>query len=205
VDRKITKFTGPSPKIKNKVISFRLPVDIVEDLEIQASKTGLTTNGLVREVLIRHVRWDIFAAKIGLVPFPKDFLSEILKDMTQERIEEISVSFYQQFKDWALYSKGKYGLKQCIETLEDYMKASGVESDHRIIGDEHKYIIRHDLGFQWSFFGTNLLKNLFSEFVPEKKIGFTASSSTLTATISLGKDFSEHDYGSQFEDTPQTS
>lgn len=204
MDKKITKFTGPSSKIKNKVISFRLPEDIVEDIENQASRTGLTTNGLVREVLIKYTRWDIFASKIGLVPFPKDFLILLLKDLTQEKIEEISALFYQQFKDWTLYSKGKYGLKQCIETLEDYMKASGVESDHRIIGDEHKYIIRHNLGLHWSFFGANLLKNLFFDFVPEKRVEFTTSANTLTATISLGRHFSEHDY-SQSENMLQAN
>ncbi|MEM2160564.1 MAG: hypothetical protein QXN55_06395, partial [Candidatus Nitrosotenuis sp.] len=175
MDRKITKFTGPSPKIKNRVISFRLPEDIVEDIENEASKGGLTTNGLVREVLIKYARWDIFASKIGLIPFPKEFLSLLLKDITQEKIEEFSEIFYQHFKDWALYSKGKYGLKQCIETLEDYMKASGVESDHRVYGDEHKYIIRHNLGLQWSFFGANLLKNLFNDFAPQKKMEFTTT------------------------------
>lgn len=194
VDKKITKFTGPSPKIKNKVISFRLPEDIVDDIENQASRMGLTTNGLVREVLIKYARWDVFASKIGLIPFPKEFLSLLLNDITQEKMEEISEKFYQHFKDWALYAKGKYGLKQCIETLEDYMKASGVESDHRVDGNEHKYIIRHNLGLQWSFFGANLLKNLFYDFVPTKKVEFTTSSTTLTATISLGKDFNEHDY-----------
>ena len=83
--------------------------------------------------------------------------------------------------------------KRTIETLEDYMRNSGMDSDHRIEGDLHHLIIQHKMGIQWSIFTELLLKRVFAEF--EKSVlTFQTTESTVIATISLGSDFDEHDY-----------
>jgi hypothetical protein len=90
--------------------------------------------------------------------------------------------------------KGGYDLMRCIETLEDYMRASGMKSDHRIEGNLHHFIIQHDLGLKWSVFTEQLLTEIFRGFMPDKNIKFQTTESTVIATISLGSDFSEHNY-----------
>jgi hypothetical protein len=90
--------------------------------------------------------------------------------------------------------KGKYDLKRCIETLEDYMRASGMKSDHRVEGEFHHFIIQHELGMNWSFFTEQLLKEIFNQFLPNKNIKFQTTKNTVITTIELGSDFSEHGY-----------
>jgi len=97
-------------------------------------------------------------------------------------------------KDTVLFIKGGYDLKRCIETLEDYMKASGLNSDHRVDGDVHSFIIQHDLGIKWSVFTEQLLSQVFRSFVPDKELKFQTTDSTVVLSIPLGSDFSEHDY-----------
>jgi hypothetical protein len=93
-----------------------------------------------------------------------------------------------------LFIKGKYDLKRCIETLEDYMRASGMKSDHRIEGDMHHFIIQHELGSNWSIFTQQLLQEIFKEFLPDAKMECQTTESTVIASIALGGDFSEHVY-----------
>jgi hypothetical protein len=97
-------------------------------------------------------------------------------------------------KESVLFMKGKYDLKRCIETLEDYMRASGMNSDHRVEGSLHHFIIQHELGIKWSLFTEQLLKEIFHEFLPEQNIKCQTTEKTVIATIALGADFSEHDY-----------
>ena len=74
------------------------------------------------------------------------------------------------------------------------MRASGMKSDHRIEGSLHHFIIQHDLGSNWSVFTEQLLKEIFHEFLPNSEMKCQTTESTVIATISLGEDFSEHNY-----------
>jgi hypothetical protein len=190
----LTKFTGPSRKTKNRIMSFRIPEDVIDDIEYVSYKKGVTTNAYVRDILIKHTRWDINAAKHGLIPIPKQLLSSIMMEANQEKIESLTSVVCDIFKDWVTDVKGSYGLKQSIESLEDFMRASGIESDHRVVGDLHIYIIKHDMGLGWSLFGQNLLIKIFSTFVPSKAVEFEITPTTLIAKVALGNRFDEHDY-----------
>jgi hypothetical protein len=90
--------------------------------------------------------------------------------------------------------KGGYDLKRVIESLEDYMRASGMTSDHRIEGTVHHFIIQHNLGMRWSLFTEQLLKRVFHQFLPETAMNCSTTPNTTIARISLGSEFDEHDY-----------
>lgn len=98
------------------------------------------------------------------------------------------------FQDAVVLIKGKYGLKQCIETLEDYMQTMNITSAHTVEGTAHCFIIRHKLGIYWSMFIKILLGKLFVEFVPDRKIEYAMEENIVSVRASLGSDWDEHDY-----------
>ncbi len=190
-----TKRQSHAPKKeKTRSITYRLPAKIVEELETEAVQKNISQNVLVKQILEKYVNWDRFGDKIGMIPVPKGILDSLGADMDGDDINEIIQVVLPLIKDTVLFMKGKYDLKRCIETLEDYMKASGMKSDHRTEGEEHHFIIQHELGMQWSFFTEQLLRGIFNQFIPDKNIKFQTTESTVIASISLGSDFSEHDY-----------
>ncbi len=181
-------------KEKTRSITYRLPAKIVEELETEAVQKNISQNVLVKQILEKYVTWDRFGDKIGMMPIPRDILVSLGSDMDGKDILEIIKTVLPIIKDTVLFMKGKYDLKRCIETLEDYMKASGMKSDHRTEGEVHHFIIQHNLGMKWSFFTEQLLKEVFNQFVPEKNLKFQTTKNTVIASIPLGSDFSEHDY-----------
>jgi len=184
-----------SPKKETtRSITYRLPSKIVEELEIEAIHKNISQNVLVKQILEKYVKWDRFGDKIGMIPIPKEVLDSLGAEMNGEDIHEIIKTVLPVIKDTVLFMKGKYDLKRCIETLEDYIRASGMKSDHRIEGELHHFIIQHELGLNWSFFTEQLLKEIFNQFLPDKNIKFQTTKNTIIATIALGSDFSEHDY-----------
>ncbi|HXW02941.1 MAG TPA: hypothetical protein VD651_01575, partial [Nitrosarchaeum sp.] len=142
---------------KTRSITYRLPSKIVEELETEAMNNKISQNVLVKQILEKHVNWDRFSDKIGMIPIPRGILDSLGAEMSGDDINEIIKSVLPIIKDTVLFMKGKYDLKRCIETLEDYMRASGMKSDHRIEGDLHHFIIQHELGMNWSFFTEQLL------------------------------------------------
>ena len=181
-------------KEKTRSITYRLPAKVVEELESEAMEKNISQNVLVKQILERYIQWDRFGEKIGIIPVPKKILDVLGKDMQGKDIDGIVNALLPTIKDSVMFMKGNFDLKRCIETLEDYMKASGMKSDHRVEGNIHQFIIQHELGLKWSFFTEQLLKEIFHTFQPEKNIKFQTTDNTVIASIPLGSDFSEHDY-----------
>jgi len=184
----------PPKKEKTRSVTYRLPVKLVEEIETEAMNHNISHNVMARQILEKYVQWDRFANKIGMIPVPKKLLDSLGIEMTPDEINEIINVIKPVIKDTVLFIKGKYDLKRCIETLEDYMRASGMKSDHRIEGETHHFIIQHELGSNWSIFTEQLLQELFKEFLPNSQMKCQTTESTVIASIPLGGDFSEHEY-----------
>jgi len=194
VDSTIKRQQHPPKKEKTRSVTYRLPVKLVEEIETEAMNKNISHNVMARQILEKYVQWDRFADKIGIIPVPKKILDTLGIEMTSAEINEIINVIKPVIKDTVLFIKGKYDLKRCIETLEDYMRASGMKSDHRIEGEVHHFIIQHELGSNWSIFTEQLLQEIFKEFMPNSKMKCQTTESTVIASIGLGSDFSEHNY-----------
>jgi hypothetical protein len=183
-----------SKKEATRSITFRFPIKLVEGLESEANQKNVSLNVLVKQILEKYMEWDRFGDKIGMIPVPKKILESLGEDMTGKDVNKIINVLVPTIEDSVMFMKGDFDLPRCIETLEDYMRASGMKSDHRIEGGNHIFIIKHELGIKWSLFTEQLLKEIFHKFVPDKNLVCKTTDTTVSATISLGSDFSEHDY-----------
>jgi len=190
----VTQKPHESKHEKTRSITYRLPAKLVEDLETEATQKEISQNVLVRQILEKYTQWDKFASVMGMIPIPKDILKNLGEEMQGEEINKITEAILPLIKDWVMFMKGGYDLKRVIESLEDYMKASGMTSDHRIEGNVHHFIIQHNLGMRWSLFTEQLLKRIFHQFLPGASMNCRTTPNTTIATIMLGSDFDEHNY-----------
>ena len=114
--------------------------------------------------------------------------------MSESKIRETVSKSMAFFKDAAIMMEGGYDLKRCIVTLEKYMWAIGMVSNHTVEHGVHCITVRHKMGVPWSLFVASLLKQLFAEFVPDLETTFEMSDGTVVVKIVLGSDWDEHDY-----------
>ena len=184
----------PTKHEPTRSISYRLPTHLVDELETEAMQKEISQNVLVKQILEKYVNWERFADKIGIIPVPKEILKILGNEMNGDEINKIIAAMIPMIKDWVMFMKGNYDLKRAIETLEDYMRASGMTSDHRIEGNTHHFIIQHNLGIKWSLFTEHLLKQIFHQFLPNLAMQCKTTPNTTIASIALGSDFSEHNY-----------
>lgn len=188
------KKDAKSKKEATRSITYRLPEKLVNELEKEARQKKISHNVLVKQILERYIQWDRFAEKIGMIPVPKDILNTLGDEMDGDDINEIIKAVLPLIKDSVLFVKGDYEIKRCIETLEDYIRVSGMKSDHRIEGEVHHFIIQHEMGMKWSLFTEQLLKEIFHQFVPDKNVKTQTTKSTIIASVELGAEFNEHEY-----------
>ena len=190
------------PSIRTRSITFRLDPNTVDNLQREADQKEISLNVLVNQVLRRYVKWDTFEPKIGMMPVPKIILSTCFNKailaanesgMNQDEIEshrdemiksapEISFSL---IKDSALLMKRTYNLWTVLEILQEYMKVSDMKSDHRIeAGNNHVFIIQHELGENWSLF-TKVLLNLIFENLASVRPEVNTTPNTIIAKVTL--------------------
>ena len=191
---KVTRKPHPKKKEKTRSITYRFSEHLVDELETEAMEQNISQNVLVRQILEKYIEWYRFSEKIGMIPVPKAILQTLGDGMSGKDIDKIIDGIFPIIKDTVMFMKGGYDLKRCIETLEDYMKASGMKSDHRVEGALHHFIIQHDLGIKWSVFTEQLLTQVFRSFLPDQGLKFQTTDTTVIATIALGADFGEHEY-----------
>jgi hypothetical protein len=154
----------------------------------------------VNQALKRYADWDRYESRIGMMPVPKVMLSSLIekaiivaknsgiKDIEPYRDEIVKSAAQIAFgimKDSVLFMKKQYNLWVVLSVLEEYMKVSGINSDHRIEGGrKHVFIIQHELGENWSLFTKELLKLIF-ENLAKVKVDASVTPNTTIAEVIL--------------------
>lgn len=162
---------------KTRSITFRIDAEVVDKLQTESDNHEVTLNVLVNQVLRRYTDWDTYETRIGMMPVPKLLLVSLiemaisiaqregLKDVERYRneiIKEAAKIAFKLMKESVLFMKNKYSLWVVLAVLEEYMKVSGIKSDHRVEpGSRHVFVIQHDLGDNWSLFTKELLAMIF--------------------------------------------
>jgi hypothetical protein len=87
-------------------------------------------------------------------------------------------------KDSVIMMKKKYNLWTVLSVLQEYMKISGIDSDHIIEEGKHVFIIQHELGDHWSIFAKELLSLIFTNLA-ETRPEITTTQNLVKAEVKL--------------------
>lgn len=183
-------------------MAFRLDQITVDELQREADIRETSLNVLVNQVLRRYREWDRYEAKLATMPVPKVMLSNLIDNAIslakKNGIKESDVLAYRDqlikeaariafnvMKDSVLLMKQKYNLWAVLNVLQEYMKVSGISSDHRIeAGGRHVFIIQHDLGENWSLFTKELMTMIF-ENLAKVRADISTTDNTTRAEVVL--------------------
>lgn len=188
-----------TPK-KSRSITFRLDTLVVGELQREADLKEMSLNVLVNQVLRRYVEWDRYESKLGMMPIPKTMLATLIDETVQVAIDagisgidsardkivkNAAEIAFNLMKDSVLFMKKRYNLWTVLAVLQEYMKVSGITSDHTIeTGRRHVFIIQHELGENWSLFAKELLSKIFTKLA-EVKADISTTPNVVKAEVIL--------------------
>jgi hypothetical protein len=165
---------------RTATMTFRIDEHILNQLKKESERRDISLNILVNHVLKQYVEWDMYACKAGMVPVAKPVVSALFDKMTpQETIELASKVGHTAIHDIALFMKSKMDLQSFLSWFEMKMNNSSIEFSHRLVNNTHTYVIKHELGYNWSLYQMTLLELMFSQ-VFEKQIDTSIYDTTLT-------------------------
>jgi hypothetical protein len=163
---------------KSQSVTFRLDSNTLDELQREADLNQISLNVLVNRVLKRYSDWGTYENRIGMMPVPKVMVTlidkavdmakkngikdEVIGQWRSEIIKQAAEVAFSKMKDAVLFMKKQYTLTSVLGVLQDYMKVSSINADHRIeSGRKHVFVIQHELGENWSLFTKELLKLIF--------------------------------------------
>lgn len=197
-EKMITEDPEQKPK-KTRSVTFRIDSSVVDELQHEADRKEVSLNVLANQVLKRYSEWDRFEERLGMMPVPKIILSTLIEKAIEvakksgiknidpyrdEIIKQAADVAFNILKDSVLYMKKNYNLWTVLSMLQEYMKVSGINADHVIQGRKHIFVIKHELGENWSLFTQELLKMIF-ERLAKVRIETNITPNTTKAEVIL--------------------
>lgn len=170
---------------KSDTISFRVDNQVLEKLRKESENQGLSLNVLVNQILKRYTEWDIYESKVGMIPVARPILDSLFKKLSKEEAIELAKKVGSEIvKDIATFMKGTMNLESFMSWFETRMQMSGFELNHDVKNDKHTYIIKHDLGDNWSLYHKTVLEIIFRN-VLEKPVNVETNPRMITLSFTI--------------------
>ncbi|ALI36297.1 hypothetical protein NMY3_02096 [Candidatus Nitrosocosmicus oleophilus] len=164
---------------KTATMTFRIDENVLNVLRTESDRGQITLNSLVNQLLKRYVDWDMFEPKVGMIPIAKPIVVELFKKMSKEEITNMAVNIGKDVvHDIALFMKNRMDLESFLSWFETRMASSLTETNHTLQDGYQVYVLKHELGENWSLYHKIILELMFNEIF-NMKVDITISSTTI--------------------------
>jgi len=164
---------------KTATMTFRIDENVLKILRSESQRNQITLNSLVNQLLKRYVEWDIYVPKVGLIPIAKPIVVQLFSKMSKEDISIMAKEIGKDVvHDIALFMKNKMDLDSFLSWFETRMASSLTETNHTIQDGYHVYVLKHELGENWSLYHKIVIELMFNEIF-NKTVNVTVSSTTI--------------------------
>lgn len=170
---------------KTVTMTFRIDENVITKLRNEADNREISLNTLANQIFKRFVEWGLFEPKLGLIPIPKPILVELFGNMSEDRLLDMANRIGRNtVKDIALFMKQKMDVKSFLDWFETRMKMSFIEiSHHKSENGKHSYILKHDLGKNWSLYHKIILELIFNDVLGKRINNIVISPTMLSFSV----------------------
>lgn len=151
-------------------VTLRFDNEILNQLRNEANQKRVSLNTLASQIFQSHVEYDTYAAKAGMISFPKSLLIKIMEGLAEQEVEDLSKHIAKnEIKDMTLLLRKEYTLLSFLDTIESWLRVSGFpyrrdSTDNRTL----VFVIQHDMGKRWSLYFEKLFRYVFEDLKVRK-------------------------------------
>lgn len=155
---------------KTSTITFRLDENTIKRLRNESGNRQVSTNTLVNQALKQFLDWGMYESTVGFVMINKQVFIHVFGKLSQKEIIRVATRVGKdEVKNMALFMRGKMDIQSFLSWFELRMINSSVQVSH-IHEDEnfHRYVMKHELGKNWSVYHMTILELIFEEVFDRK-------------------------------------
>lgn len=155
---------------KTSTITFRLDENTIKRLRNESGNRQVSTNTLVNQALKQFLDWGMYESTVGFVMINKQVFIHVFGKLSQKEIIRVATRVGKdEVKNMAMFMRGKMDIQSFLSWFELRMINSSVQVSH-IHEDEnfHRYVMKHELGKNWSVYHKTILELIFEEVFNRK-------------------------------------
>ena len=177
-------------KISSGSVTLRFDNEILNQLRNEADQKRISLNTLASQIFQSHVEYDTYAAKAGMISFPKSLLIRLMEGLDEQEVEDISKYIAKnEIKDMTLLLRKEYTLSSFLDTIESWLRVSGFpyrRDQDSSIDDRTQtiFVIQHDMGKRWSVYFEKLFRYVFED-LKVRKYSFDNTNNSVTFKIQM--------------------
>ena len=176
---------------KTRTVSYRIDSEILEDIAKESKLRETSSNVLINQILRKFTDFDKYQHRVGMIPFPKEVLTSILETVNDEQIKILAQQAFRFLIETVILTQKQQDLAAILHLLKEYVKVSGIASDHIIKGGKDVMVVQHDMGEKCSMFAKELLSLIFEKFVIARP-DFEVTDSSVIVTLELPEKVRSH-------------
>lgn len=138
-------------KLRSKLTTVRIPEDLHRIIQQEAHEENIGFNTVLNRLLRKHVEWDRFASRFGMVSLSRETIVSLLDSIDDEKIEEVAKALVPKIKEMVDFWFQSSDLESWIKFLTLISKYGGEGTVFaNTSGPETKLHLRHGLGSKWT-------------------------------------------------------
>ena len=155
---------------KTSTITFRLDENTIKRLRNESEHRQVSTNTLVNQALKQFLDWGMYESTVGFVMINKQVFVHVFSKLDQKEIADIATRVGKdEVKNMALFMNGRIDIQSFFAWFELRMINSSVQVSHIHEDDGfHRYVMKHELGKNWSVYHKTILELIFEEVFNKK-------------------------------------
>jgi hypothetical protein len=186
MDKEVSMGQTPEARVnvrkRTTNMTFRIENDIIQRLKYKAEEDEITLNTLVNHILKRYIDWGMYAEdSLGLITLAGPVAEELFNKLDKEEVVRLATEVGKgAVIDLILFMKGNLSPRSFIDWFLSRMKNSSALISAKSNSDGcQSYVIKHDMGGNWSLYHKTLVESIFKEMQKPIRIGATESTLTL--------------------------
>ena len=171
---------------KSITMTFRINENVLEKMKENTEDRDISLNTLANQIFKRYIEWESYQPKLGMIPIARPVLIQLFENIDEEKIVDIATNVGRDVvKDIALFMKHRIDIDSFLEWFETRIKTASVEISHQEMDGNrkvHSYIIKHDLGKNWSLFHKTIFESILQELLGRalKEVSMTSTMFSFT-------------------------
>lgn len=165
-------------------ITFRINSDVMHKINAKAEQEEISLNTLVNQVLKRYSEWDMYESKVGMIPVNRRVIKMLFEGLSKEEVVKMSREVAKnEVYNIALFmiGKSKLDLDSFISWFLSRMKNCSEITENKVNYNK-TYILKHDLGENWSLYHATVLDSIFTDIL-QTLIQTSITDSTIVFTV----------------------
>jgi hypothetical protein len=149
---------------EDKSFTFRLPLDLARSLESECKEEHTSLNSKIHQILKFYYTWQKPVKGVPLMPVNKTFHKKTLAKISEKEISEIASEIIPQVLKNIIAFRGKrFNFESLSEQIEEYFKVCQFNYVHSVEDGDHKYVVVHNMGKNFSSYLKSSMVPSFNE------------------------------------------